>query len=257
MISYCIACYRPAYARLLIEDLILKTSAPYEILVWLNVADTEFEALLERRIAENAPLRILGRTPGNIGMEAYPHLFAAAQYDLIVQIDDDVVCLSPRIAETARAAFDRHPSLGMLTADVWQDDYTTGARPPMEHYRPIDPEMGLFDGPIDGWFAVYRRASLLRCGPIRVGRYYCLGGAIKGRLRTFGQQGWLCTRMKVFHVIGPAYASHFGMLDEEIEKYRSLGRHEIVNWYEGARTSLPAAEELARRVARIRECLSA
>jgi hypothetical protein len=41
------------------------------------------------------------------------------------------------------------------------------------------------------------------------------------------------------------------MLDFEIEKYRRLGRQEIVNWYESARATLPPPEELRSRVKNI------
>jgi hypothetical protein len=51
--------------------------------------------------------------------------------------------------------------------------------------------------------------------------------------------------MKVFHAIGPAYASLFGMLDFEIEKYRALGRTDIVNWY-STTPSTPLAEMQSR-----------
>jgi hypothetical protein len=144
----------------------------------------------------------------------------------------------------------------MLTADVWQDEYTTGARPPMEHYRTFNSEYGLYDGPIDGWFAVYRKTALGVCQRIRPGRYLPLGAAIKGQLRRSGTQGLLCTRMKVFHVIGPQYASYFGMLDFEIEKYKSLGRGEIVQWYSDARDCLPQHEVLQERVKNILASMS-
>ncbi|MEX2261402.1 MAG: hypothetical protein WD696_05595 [Bryobacteraceae bacterium] len=57
--------------------------------------------------------------------------------------------------------------------------------------------------------------------------------------------------MKVFHVIGPCYADWFGMLDSEIQKYRDLGRAEIVNWYEEARHKLPSREETSARIRNI------
>ena len=41
------------------------------------------------------------------------------------------------------------------------------------------------------------------------------------------------------------------MLDFEIEKYRRLGRHEIVSWYEGAKGNLPPQDELSSRVKNI------
>ena len=255
MISYTIACYRPTYARQLIDDLIRKTTAKYEILLWINIVDAEFDEFLASRQASGAPIRIVGRTPENIGMAAYPRLFEASQGEMVAQIDDDVVCVSARIAETAKEIFDRFPAVGMLTADVWQDEYTTGARPPMNQYRLVDAGFGLYDGPIDGWFAVYRKWALGVCRNIRPERYFCLGCAIKGQLGALGQQGLLCTGMKVFHVVDPTYVAHFGMLDAEVEKYRAIGRQDQVNLYTSARGKLPPAEELSLRVERIRASL--
>jgi hypothetical protein len=260
MISYCIACYRPVYSEQLIRELIRKTSAPYEILLWINVADAEFEQFLADEIVLGAPIRIIGRTRENIGMAAYPRLFSMSRFEMVVQIDDDVVCVSPLIAERARETFDRFSRVGMLTADVWQDDFTNGARPPMQAYREISRDFGLFDGPIDGWFAIYRKDSLLRCRDLNPGRYYCLGCAVKQRLGSFGQSGLLCTRIKVFHVTDPQYASFFGMLEFEIAKYAELGSQALVECYktQGVPSGVPSREELAQRVDRIRtsfECL--
>jgi hypothetical protein len=127
----------------------------------------------------------------------------------------------------------------------------------MEHYRPYNLEYGLYDGPIDGWFAIYRKDSLQRvCRYIRPSRYLCLGLLIKRMLRRTGAHGFLCTRLKVFHVIGPEYASYFGMLDFEIEKYRSLGRADIVQWYTEARDKLPPQELLHQQVLQIQASLS-
>jgi hypothetical protein len=44
------------------------------------------------------------------------------------------------------------------------------------------------------------------------GPYFALGGAVRARLAQRGQHGLLDLGMKVFHVIGPAYADAFGML---------------------------------------------
>lgn len=254
-ISYCIACYRPPYARQLIDDLIRKTTVEYEILLWMNVVDAEFDEFVASRAAAGAAIRVIGRSPENIGMAAYPQLFTASRSDMVVQIDDDVVCVSPRIAETASEIFERFPQVGMLTADVWQDEYTTGARPPLKNYRLFDREFGLYDGPIDGWFAVYRKSSLSVCTNIRTSRYFWLGCAIKSRLGTLGQVGLLCTRMKVFHVTDPTYVAHFGMLEQEIAKYRAIGREDQVNAYMAMNGKLPPPEELSSRVQHIVESL--
>ena len=249
MISYCIASFRPTYSRLLIADLVRKTSAPFEILVWLNVNSPDYEAFLHRLQAQSMPLRIIGKTPENIGMQAYRVMFQQARYELIVQIDDDVVAVSRSIAEQAHDIFHRFPHVKQLVGDVWQDEYTTGARPPMHAYRPYRADYGLFEGPIDGWFSVFHRSVLPLIPETKNARYFPLGGELRERLRAQGELGLLCTRFKVFHVIGPQYASYFGMLDFEIKKYRRLGRTDLVNWYET--TALPNKEELELRVKKI------
>jgi hypothetical protein len=257
MISYCIAVYRPTYARLLLEDLVQKTTARYEILVWLNVQDTALDAAIAAAQERGVPLRIVGRTPHNIGMCAYRELFRASRYPLIVQIDDDVICVSRRISERAGCLFEKFPRVRQLVADVWQDEFTTGARPPLDAYRCVDAPEGLYDGPIDGWFSIYHRSVLPVLLSLPYSQYCCLGAMVRSRLSQQGLSGLLCTRMKVFHVIGPQYAALFGMLEFELEKYRRLGRSEIVDWYSGARTSLPPAERLEEQFAGIARSLEA
>jgi len=251
MISYCIASYRPNYSSLLIRDLMLKTTAPFEILVWLNTDDPRYERFLEEQRVAGAPLKIVGKTPENIGMKAYASLFQQSRYELIVQIDDDVITVSKKIAEQAHDIFSRFPQVKQLVADVWQDEYTTGARPPMSNYRAYQPDYGLYEGPIDGWFSVFQRSVLPLTQGLGNSSYFPLGAQLKHRLRASGSLGLLCTKFRVFHVIGPQYASYFGMLDFEIEKYRRLGRGDIVDWYESAKATLPEKAELEPRVKRI------
>lgn len=257
MISYCIAVYRPTYARLLLVDLVEKTTAPFEILVWLNVADAALEAEIDAAIARGVPLRVLGRSPENIGMRAYATLFAASRYMLIVQIDDDVICISRGIAERAAHLFRRFPSVRQLVADVWQDEHTTGARPPLDQYRVFNAAEGLYDGPIDGWFSVYHRSIQPLLASLPFASYVALGAATQGRLRQRGQIGLLDCGMKVFHVIGPTYANAFGMLEFEIEKYRRLGRLDIVAWYECYRAEPVPTELVTERIEALRGLLDA
>jgi len=230
VISYCIVAYRPTYTRLLLEDLVRKTSAPYELLVWVNADDASFDDYL-RALGRNAPLTIVGRTPENVGMAAFSQLFAASRYQLITQFDDDVVCVSRGMAERAARLFDRFPRLRQIVADVWQDEFTTGARPPLAGYRSFDADEGLYEGPVDGWCSIYHRSILPLLASQPYATYFPLGGLVNRSLRQQRLQGLLCTRMKVFHVIGPEYASLFGMRELEMQKYQTLGRTNLVEWY--------------------------
>jgi len=256
MISYCIVSFRPTYSKLLISDLINKTSSKYEILVWLNLEDINFENFLYDKIRLGYPLKIIGKSPENIGMRAYFQLFKKAQYELLVQIDDDVVMVSNKIAEYANQIFIMFKNVRQLVADVWQDEYTTGARPPMKNYRLFNNKYGLYDGPIDGWFSIYHRSILPLIVQITPAKYLYLGGMIKRQLIRHRLKGLLCTRFKVFHVIGPQYASYFNMLDFEIKKYRMLGRQDIVRWYEQGRKKLPNTQLLQKKVEIIKHELS-
>jgi hypothetical protein len=231
MISYCIAVYRPTYARMLIADLAAKTSVPFEILLWLNVADATLDAEINDAIRSGVPLRVIGRTPTNIGMLAYKSLFRAARYPLITQIDDDVVCISRGIAQRAERLFRRYPSVRQLVADVWQDEHTTGARPPIEEYKIFDAAEGLYSGPVDGWFAIYHRSILPLLLDVPMAPYFALGATLARQLARRGQHALLDRGMRVFHVIGPQYAAAFGMLSFEIAKYHDLSRLDIEAWY--------------------------
>ena len=251
MISYCIAVYRPTYARLLLADLVRKTTAPFEILIWLNVADADFDAVLDSSIAAGVPLRIIGRTPHNIGMMAYRMLFESARSPLITQIDDDVVCISPGIAERADRLFRQFPKVRQLVSDVWQDEFTTGARPTIENYTVFDSGEDLYSGPIDGWFSVYHRSILPLLISIPSKPYFTLGGAVSSRLAQQGLHGVLDLGIKVFHVIGPIYARAFGMLQFEIEKYQRLGRDDMVSWYQRESEDMDSGDMISERVRQI------
>jgi len=246
MISYCLTCLRPTYDKILIDDLIRKTTTQHEILIWYNTPDVSLRQFVESRQAAGAQIRVIGDTPHNIGMDAFKPLFQASTQELIVQLDDDVLWVSRRIAEIAKDIFSRHPSVRQLVADVCQDTWTTGARPPMKDYTPISEADGLYNGPIDGWFSIYHRSVLPILLEAPYQKYTHLGHWMWGRLPHSGFHGFLCTKFKVFHVAGPAYSAHFGMKDFEVEKYNSVDRGDLAKWY--LETPKPPKEVLDYRI---------
>jgi hypothetical protein len=187
--------------------------------------------------------------------------------------------VTPRIAEICAETFARFPTVKQLVADCWRDEYTTGARPAQSCYRTFDASFGLYEGPIDGWFSVYHRSILpvlmksvpwysvrirgqrqfpwIRFSLSSPSRYFCLGGRIRSRLARSGKLGLLCTRFKVFHVIGPHYVSCFEAMDFEIKKYRALGRDDLVKHYEEGSSQVAPREALESRVNQIEKELSA
>jgi len=248
MISYCLVAYRPVYSKLLIRELIKKTSVPYEILIWLNVDDPGLEECIAVAAKQGHPIRLVAKTPQNVGMKAFRELFALARYSMVVQLDDDVVYISRNIAQIVSGVFQRHRDIGMITAHVWQDEYTSGSHPPLEKYKPSAYGDGLMLGPIDGGFSVYSHEALAILPSAPYENYFCLGAWVANELMRRKNFGVLSTKIKMFHVVGPVYVSYYGMLDFEIEKYKRVSHQAVVNWYETARASLPPKAEVENRI---------
>jgi hypothetical protein len=75
-------------------------------------------------------------------------------------------------------------------------------------------------------------------------QYVFIGTWAKHLLMKQEQLGLLCTKFKVLHLSGPAYAFLFDQFDFEINKYRSAGRDDIVAAYERRMKRLPSKEIL-------------
>lgn len=227
MISYCIAAYRPPLCKLLVDDLVRKTKVPYEILVWNNTGQMSFENFLVEHARRGVPVHIIGSTPENIGMRAYQHLFKAAKYPMVVQIDDDVVRVSRRVPEICDGIFTRHPTVRQVVADIWTDEYTWGNKPPKEQYRLWNEADGLFRGPVDGWFSVMHASVIpLVLEKVKFGKFFSLGLEVRAVLEKNGMAAMLCDKFKVFHVVGGAYLTYYGMLESEGRKWEMLSKKE-------------------------------
>lgn len=254
--SYMLVAFRPYYASRLISEVVRKTTVPYEFLIWLNCESPFLEEYIASLASSGAPIRIVGKTPENIGMAAFGNVIAQARGRILVQVEDDVLLISRHGVEVVEDVFQRYPAVQMVGAHVWQDEYTTGARPPVKLYNPMVPAEGLYEGPIDGGFTFYRRelAEAMMDQPMR--KYFGLGVGTHLKLIRAGerQKGWLSLKIRMFHVHGPIYHSCFpGMLDFEISKYRSIQYMDIAQVYEDAKSSLPPAEVLQSRLKEIQE----
>jgi hypothetical protein len=247
-ISYMLPCYRAYYASRLLGEVNKKTSDSYELLLWLNMEDAGFESYVKTLQGMGHPIRIVGKTPENIGMAAFKHLIEAARGDFLVQLEDDVLFISPNASTIATGILDRNPKIGMLSAEVWQDEISNGGHPRPEHYTCVDAVNQLFEGPIDGGFSVYPKRftpQLLESG---FRTYFGLGSGMHVRLGKIGVKAYKCRRMRIFHIIGATYHSLFaGMVQFEIEKYRRVGHRGMVEVYEREMASLPSRSSLELR----------
>lgn len=254
--SYMLVAFRPYYASRLISEVVRKTTVPYELLIWLNCESPFLEEYIANLAAAGNPIRIIGKDPKNSGMAAFDHVFPEVRGAVLVQLEDDVLHISRHAVETVQDIFGRYPEVQMVGAHVWQDEYTTGARPPVSLYNPMVPAEGLYEGPIDGGFTFYRREILDLLKDHPKGMYFGLGVGthLKMIRANAGQKGWMSLKVRMFHVHGPAYHSFFqGMLDFEIAKYRGIHYMDIAQVYEDSKPTLPPATVLEARLADIKE----
>lgn len=253
MISYCVCLSRHAQASLLLRELVEKTKVPFEILVWLNSNDPRLLDTVETMKAERAPLKVVGSTPHDIGMQGYRVLFEHAKYDMVAQISEHVILMSKGIPEKAAAIFKKHKDVKMLVADVVQDKYTDGARPPMDQYKPFDETNGLYDGPVDGWFAIYDKCLFPSLYDVNYDRSFFLGSWARGKAISMKYRGLLCNQMRVFHAYGPAYAELFGSRFDEAQRIRYFGNHQLAGIYECAVLTPDNIREMRLRIDHVRQ----
>src|SRR5690606_15460992 len=109
---------------------------------------------------------------------------------------------------------------------------------------------GLYEGRIDGWFSLYRRSMLPTLMRVPYKKYQFIGLWARHLLMEQGLKGVLCTKFKVLHLAGPEYAFFFGQLDQEIDKYKAVGRDDVVADYERAKATLPSRETLEEALRR-------
>lgn len=247
MISYCVCVYRPRMFYMLVDELIRKTTAPYEILIWLNTRAPELPGYIERLACRGIPIRIVGCSPDNVGMAAYKMLFLNAKHELIAQVHDDVVCVSRRIAEKAHEIFKAHKDVKQIVADVIQDPFTTGGRPGDDAYQPFPGNDKLWVGPVDGWFSIYHKSILPTLVAAPYEPYFYLGSYVQMQLKASEKHGLLCKTMKVFHTAGPAYAHLFETVESEIRKYTFLGNKPMADLYRNMASDPTMIDQMARQ----------
>jgi hypothetical protein len=115
----------------------------------------------------------------------------------------------------------------------------------MNQYKLYAPDHQLYDGPIDSWYGVYHRSIMPVLMRAPYEKYFYLGSFVRGYLPKDKKIGVLCTQFKVLHACGPIYANYFGLLENEIQKYKSVKMPGMAEGY--AKAKQPARELVEAR----------
>ena len=232
---------RPQFLERCLKSLvasIAQESSCELILLDNGSTDRTPEILAEYRDRPNT--HIITR-PNNGGLTEYKRLFNAARGEYIVVVDDDVLEFPP-VLDTLFADYMRmFPEYGYIGLNVVQNEHTNGARPGPEQYVE-DTRDGrtLLEGPTGGWCACFRRSDYRRLWwKVLFTRFDMRQSEDSFLSANFRR--WLSLKSGIirdavcFHASGPYYASQFGHLDREIEKYQRAKLDTLAEQYAGFR----------------------
>jgi len=159
----------------------------------------------------------------NTGLELYRELFAAAQGDYIIDLDDDVLDLPKYFDLTFEEYFRAYPEYGLLGLDVVQNEHTNGAKPGVEHYRnDARGMMTVEEGPVIGCCLCVKRATFVDVGGFAGATLSMALGEdaiLYGRVKSKAMRAGILKGVTCFHASGPVYSKQFGLLERDVEKY--------------------------------------
>lgn len=206
-----------------VDALLSNTHVPFELIIMDNASDDRSSDLCRYLEATNPGVVRHVRLRRNIGTNAYALGFLEAQYQYLVDMDDDILAVSKGWDRATIDAFDAFPRLGFLAMNVVQDRYTDGAKRGRSEYAEVmKAQTTLEIGPTGGWFSVTTRAIYNEVGgfvfrphkpfPAEDGRY----------VRELSKRGYFAGILKnkyVYHASGPYWNCAYGYREIWDEKY--------------------------------------
>jgi len=203
---------RVALLRKCVENVLLRTAAASEIVVWDNASTDGTATYLET--VTDPRVRVV-HSPENVGMNGYARGFRLTSAPYLVEVDDDVVDAPQGWDLALLEAYERLPEIGFLAADLIDDPHDIAAniryhvRPHEYHPSEIN-GVSLLEGPAGGGCAITSRALADQVGGFRErpGEIFWLEDqAYQVEIEKLGFRGAVLASLKVHHTGGPHYTA--------------------------------------------------
>lgn len=236
---------RRRFLELCLEALLGATASfpgQVEVIVWNNGSQDGTRELLDQ-VAARDPRVVPLHHERNIGVNGYKRAFDRATGDYLLELDDDVLWFPPRFLEQLVLALKKVPRLGYLSADVVQDEFTTGSRFTPDHYVPvaIDAETTVEFGSTGGWCSITPRAAFEAVGGFREDPekfFWNEDGDFQRRLRKAGWERGILHGVRVYHASGPWCNVDYRPVYDA--KLRDIGALEVEARKKSGLSDLPA-----------------
>jgi len=128
----------------------------FEFIVFDNNAKDLLDPVIHQ--INNPNLKVI-HSDTNIGLNAYSIAFQQAEGDFFVCLDHDVVAFPKNWLRDLLLAYEKAPVIKFLATDVYQDQFTHGAKYPLWTYQKINKDHNSYLlGATGGWCTVTDRS---------------------------------------------------------------------------------------------------
>ena len=206
-----------------------------EVIVMDNGSTDETEAVLNQ-YASNPLVKIIRRKK-NYGLNAYKKLFGMAKGEYVVIVDDDVLSFPAGLDDLFIDYLKAFPDYGFIALNVIQNEFTLGAKPPIENYvEEVSGGKVIEKGPTGGWCACFKKTNYNKIKLRFLLSNLDMSKSEDGLLvnlfsRKLKLKSGLIRDHYCLHACGPHYAREYGHMDRELEKYSMAGLNSIVEEY--------------------------
>jgi len=206
-----------------------------EVIVMDNGSTDNTHAILDK-YDSNPIVKIVSRKK-NYGLNAYKKLFRMAKGEYIIIVDDDVLSFPDGVDNIFIEYLKAFPDYGFLALNVIQNEFTLGAKPPIENYvEEIRGDKVIEKGPTGGWCACFERKNYNKIKLRFLFNDLNMAKGEDGLLvnlfsRKLKLKSGLIKNHYCLHACGPHYAKVYDHMDRELEKYKQAGLDAIVEEY--------------------------
>ena len=206
-----------------------------EVIVMDNGSTDETKAVLDQ-YTSNPIVKIVKRKK-NYGLNAYKKLFGMAKGEYVVIVDDDVLSFPAGLDDLFINYLKAFPDYGFIALNVIQNEFTLGAKPPIENYiEEVSGDKVIEKGPTGGWCACFKKKNYNKIKLRFLLTNLDMSKSEDGLLvnlfsRKLKLKSGLIRDYYCLHACGPHYAREYGHMDRELEKYSMAGLDSIVEEY--------------------------
>ena len=185
--------------------------------MWDNGDDPKVTKFCEKLVKENdnPDVEVIYHKSENIGLNAAKKIVDTYLDDckFIMGVDEDILFIQMGFQSILQdMLMQTDKPTGYIACNVFQDGFTNGARPGLEHYKSeVICGRRMLYGPTGGWASMTRADLYKQVGgfPEHEELFFGLDGEYSAKLHNIGIHTGLAQDVMVYHATGPNWNNYF------------------------------------------------